>query len=131
MVLNPATPVEAVAWVLDLVDTVLVMTVNPGFGGQAFLPSQLPKIAVLRGMIAASGRPIALAVDGGIAPGSAGQAAAAGADTLIAGSAVFAAPDYAHAIAALRAEAQGGVAAAVRAAQAAAIAASGPGGSGD
>ncbi len=131
VVLNPATPVEAVAWVLDLVDTVLVMTVNPGFGGQAFLPSQLPKIAVLRGMIAASGRSIALAVDGGIAPGSAGQAAAAGADTLIAGSAVFAAPDYAHAIAALRAEAQGGVAAAVRAAQAAAIAASGPGGSGD
>jgi len=105
VVLNPATPVEAVAWVLDLVDTVLMMTVNPGFGGQAFLSSQLPKIAAVRDMIAASGRPIRLAVDGGIAPGTAGPAAAAGADTLIAGSAVFATPDYAHAIAGLRAEA--------------------------
>ena len=105
VVLDPATPPEAVAWVLDLVDTILVMTVNPGFGGQAFLPSQLPKIAALRRMIAAAGRPIALAVDGGIAPGTAGQAAAAGADTLIAGSAVFGSPDYAHAVAALRAEA--------------------------
>ncbi len=133
VVLNPATPVEAVAWVLDLVDTVLVMTVNPGFGGQAFLPSQLPKIAALHAMIAASGRPIRLAVDGGIAPGTAGPAAAAGADTLIAGSAVFAAPDYAKAIAALRAEAEA-------ARRAAAIPPSfgpsfgpnfGPGGSGD
>ncbi|MGH7042624.1 MAG: ribulose-phosphate 3-epimerase [Acetobacteraceae bacterium] len=105
VVLNPATPIEAVAWVLDLVDTVLMMTVNPGFGGQAFLPSQLPKIAALRGMIAASGRPIRLAVDGGIAPGTAGPAAAVGADTLIAGSAVFATPDYTHAITSLRAEA--------------------------
>ncbi|MDE2581259.1 MAG: ribulose-phosphate 3-epimerase [Rhodospirillales bacterium] len=105
VVLNPATPLEAVAWVLDLVDTVLMMTVNPGFGGQAFLPSQLPRIAALRGMISASGRPIRLAVDGGVAPGTAGPAAEAGADTLIAGSAVFGTPDYAHAIAALRAEA--------------------------
>ncbi|MDE2006470.1 MAG: ribulose-phosphate 3-epimerase [Rhodospirillales bacterium] len=114
VVLDPATPPEAVAWVLDLVDTVLVMTVNPGFGGQAFLASQLPKIAALRAMIAASGRPIALAVDGGIAPGTAGPAAAAGADTLIAGSAVFAAPDYAKAIAALRAEAVAAARAAAR-----------------
>ncbi len=60
MVLNPATPADAVAWVLDLTDTILVMTVNPGFGGQEFLPSQLPKIAVLRQMIQASARPIAL-----------------------------------------------------------------------
>ncbi|MGC8476987.1 MAG: ribulose-phosphate 3-epimerase [Acetobacteraceae bacterium] len=106
VVLNPATPPEAVAWVLDLVETVLVMTVNPGFGGQAFLPSQLTKIAAMRDLITRSGRQIRLAVDGGIGPGTAGLAAAAGADTLIAGSAVFAAPDYARAIAALRAEAE-------------------------
>ena len=103
VVLNPATPVETVAWVLDLVDIILVMSVNPGFGGQAFLPSQLPKIAALRRMIDASGRAIALAVDGGITPATAPQAIAAGADTLIAGTAVFGAPDYAAAIAALRA----------------------------
>lgn len=103
VVLNPATPVETVAWVLDLVDIILVMSVNPGFGGQAFLPSQLPKIAALRRMIAASGRAIALAVDGGITPTTAPQAVAAGADTLIAGTAVFGAPDYAAAITALRA----------------------------
>jgi ribulose-phosphate 3-epimerase len=83
-----------------------VMTVNPGFGGQAFLPSQLPKIAAVRDLIVTSGRPVRLAVDGGIGPGTAGPAAAAGADTLIAGSAVFGAPDYARAIAALRAEAE-------------------------
>ena len=101
--MNPATPVETVAWVLDLVDIILVMSVNPGFGGQAFLPSQLPKLAALRRMIDASGRAIALAVDGGITPNTAPQAIAAGADTLIAGTAVFGAPDYAAAIAALRA----------------------------
>jgi ribulose-phosphate 3-epimerase len=100
VVLNPATPLEAVAWVLDLVDTVLMMTVNPGFGGQAFLPSQLPRIAAMSGMIGE--RPIRLAADGGINPDTAGLVAAAGADTLIAGSAVFGAPDYASAIGALR-----------------------------
>ncbi len=103
VVLNPATPTETVAWVLDLVDIILVMSVNPGFGGQAFLDSQLPKIAALRRMIDASGRSIALAVDGGITPATAPRAIAAGADTLIAGTAVFGAPDYAAAIAALRA----------------------------
>jgi len=103
VVLNPATPVETVAWVLDLVDIILVMSVNPGFGGQAFLPSQLRKIAALRRMIEESGRAIALAVDGGITADTAPQAIAAGADTLIAGTAVFGAPDYAAAIAALRA----------------------------
>jgi ribulose-phosphate 3-epimerase len=103
VVLNPATPVESIAWVLDLVDIVLVMSVNPGFGGQDFLPSQLPKIAALRRLIDASGRAIALAVDGGITAKTAPQAIAAGADTLIAGTAVFGAPDYAAAIAALRA----------------------------
>src|ERR1700749_2807747 len=89
VVLNPATPVESIAWVLDLVDIILVMTVNPGFGGQAFLPSQLPKIAALRQMIDASGRAIALSVDGGISPKTAPDAIAAGADTLVAGTAVF------------------------------------------
>jgi ribulose-phosphate 3-epimerase len=102
VVLNPGTPVEAVAWLLDLVDIILVMTVNPGFGGQSFLASQLLKIAALRRMIDATGRPIALAVDGGIVPDTARQAVAAGADTLIAGTSVFGAPDYAAAIAALR-----------------------------
>jgi ribulose-phosphate 3-epimerase len=110
LVLNPATPIEAVEWAMDLVDALMVMTVNPGFGGQEFLPSQLPKIALLRQMIDASGRKIALQVDGGIAPssqghGSARQAIEAGADTLIAGSAVFGAPDYAAAIAGLRSDA--------------------------
>jgi ribulose-phosphate 3-epimerase len=108
VVLNPATPVEAIAWVLDLVDIILVMTVNPGFGGQAFLPSQLPKIAALRQMIDVAERPIALAVDGGITPDTAPHAIAAGADTLVAGTAVFGAIDYAAAIAALRGEAAAG-----------------------
>ena len=103
VVLNPGTPVEAVAWLLDLADIVLVMTVNPGFGGQSFLTSQLPKIAALRRMIDATGRTIALAVDGGVDPGSARQVLQAGADTLIAGTAVFGTQDYAAAIAALRA----------------------------
>jgi len=102
VVLNPATPIETVAWALDLVDIILVMTVNPGFGGQAFLPSQLPKIAALRRMIDAADHPIALAVDGGIAPATAPLAIAAGADTLVAGTAVFGAPDYAAAITSLR-----------------------------
>ena len=100
--MNPATPPESIAWMLDLADIVLVMSVNPGFGGQQFLPSQLPKIAALRDAIDAVGRPIALAVDGGIGPAAARAAVDAGADTLIAGTAVFGAPDYAAAIAALR-----------------------------
>jgi len=102
IVLNPATPVEAVAWTLDLVDIILVMSVNPGFGGQRFLPSQLPKIASLRRMIDATARPIALAVDGGITAETAPDVLSAGADTLIAGTAVFGSADYAAAIAALR-----------------------------
>jgi len=101
VVLNPATPVESIAWVLDLVDIILVMTVNPGFGGQAFLQSQVPKIATLRKMIDGTGRSIALSVDGGITPETAPLVIAAGADTLVAGTAVFDAPDYAGAIAAL------------------------------
>jgi ribulose-phosphate 3-epimerase len=106
VVLNPGTPVESIAWLLELADIVLVMSVNPGFGGQQFLASQLPKIAALRRMIDASGRPVALAVDGGIAPETAASVLAAGADTLIAGTAVFAASDRAAVIAALRCEAR-------------------------
>jgi len=106
VVVNPATPVEPLAWVFDIVDLVLVMTVNPGFGGQSFLDSQLPKIAAVRAMIDANGRQITLEVDGGISPETAPRVRAAGADTLVAGTAVFGAPDYAAAIAALR----GGVA---------------------
>jgi ribulose-phosphate 3-epimerase len=102
VVLSPGTPVEAVAWLLELADIVLVMTVNPGFGGQAFLPSQLAKIAALRQMIDAADHKIALGVDGGIGAETARLAVAAGADTLIAGSAVFGATDYAEAIAGLR-----------------------------
>jgi ribulose-phosphate 3-epimerase len=106
VVLNPATSPEAVAWALDMLDIILVMSVNPGFGGQSFLPSQLPKIAALRQIIDASGRSIALAVDGGITPATAPRVIAAGADTLIAGSSVFHAPDYAQAIAALRGQSE-------------------------
>ena len=107
VVLNPGTPVEAIAWVLDLIDIILVMSVNPGFGGQEFLSSVLPKIAVLRRMIDESGRSIALSVDGGITPETAPRAIAAGADTLVAGTSVFTAPDYAAAITALRGEGRG------------------------
>ena len=102
IVLNPATPLDTVAWTLDLVDIILVMSVNPGFGGQVFLPSQLPKIAALRRMIDDSGHSIALAVDGGITARTAPSVIAAGADTLIAGTAVFGAPDCAAAIRDLR-----------------------------
>ncbi len=102
VVLNPGTPVEAVTWLLDLADIVLVMTVNPGFGGQDFLPSQLPKIVALRAAIDATGRNIALSVDGGVTPATAAQVIRAGADTLVAGTAVLHAPDYAGAITALR-----------------------------
>ncbi|KXV56253.1 ribulose-phosphate 3-epimerase [Acetobacter senegalensis] len=104
IVLCPATPPEAISEILDMVDVILVMTVNPGFGGQKFLSSQLPKIRRLRQMIAESGRDIRLAVDGGIDSHTAPQAIAAGADVLIAGSAIYAQPDYSAAIAALRPE---------------------------
>jgi len=103
--LNPATPPSAVAHVLDLVELVLVMTVNPGFGGQDFLPGQLPKIAALREAINATGRSIALSIDGGVTPATAARVIGAGADTLVAGTSVFHSPDYAAAITALRAAA--------------------------
>ncbi len=102
VVLNPATPIECLAHVLDLTDLILVMSVNPGFGGQSFLASQLPKIAALRRMITESGREIALQVDGGVTLKTAPDCIAAGADVLVAGTAVFGAADYAEAIAGLR-----------------------------
>jgi ribulose-phosphate 3-epimerase len=102
VVLNPATPVAAVETVLDLCDLVLVMSVNPGFGGQSFIRSQLSKIATLRAMIDASGREIALQVDGGVTSETARDCIAAGADVLVAGTAVFGARDYAAAIETIR-----------------------------
>ena len=101
--LNPATPISAVKWVLDSTDLLLAMTVNPGFGGQAFIENQLGKIAALRRLIDSSGRDIRLEVDGGITPATAPRVRAAGADVLVAGTAVFASSDYAAAIAALKA----------------------------
>ncbi len=102
VVLNPATPVNAVAHVLDLTDLILVMSVNPGFGGQSFIDSQLSKIAELRRMIDATGRPIHLQVDGGVTARTAPACIAAGADCLVAGTAVFGQSDYAAAIKAIR-----------------------------
>jgi len=102
VVLNPATPVGSIEHVLELCDLILVMSVNPGFGGQSFLDGQLGKIATLRRMIAGTGREIALQVDGGVTAATAPRCIEAGADVLVAGTAVFGAPDYARAIAALR-----------------------------
>ena len=103
-VLNPATPLAAIESVLGELDLVLVMSVNPGFGGQAFLSSQLAKISALRKAIDALGRPIDLEVDGGVNPETARQCVAAGADALVAGTSVFAGGPgkYAANIAALR-----------------------------
>jgi ribulose-phosphate 3-epimerase len=89
VVLNPATPIDAIDNVLDLVDLVLIMSVNPGFGGQSFIHSQLKKVEAAANRIAKSGRKIALEVDGGITPETARQAVSAGADVLVAGTAVF------------------------------------------
>ena len=104
VVLNPGTPPEVLDYLLDLVDLVLVMSVNPGFGGQTFIHSQLRKIAAIRAMIDASGRDIDLEVDGGIDPETARAAIAAGADALVAGTATFrgGAERYADNIRALR-----------------------------
>lgn len=101
--LNPSTPENTIEHVLDRLDLILVMTVNPGFGGQAFIPAMQEKIRRIRNMIGA--RPIHLEVDGGITPQTAPLAAEAGADVLVAGSAVFKDTDYAHNIAAIRAAA--------------------------
>ena len=109
VVLNPHTPPEAVTYVLENVDLVLVMSVNPGFGGQAFMPEVLPKLQAIRKMIDTRGLDVALEVDGGVAPGTARRVVEAGARVLVAGSAVYGHPDYAAAIAALRTDAQAGL----------------------
>ena len=100
--LNPSTPESAIEYVLDRLDLVLIMSVNPGFGGQAFLPAMLAKIMAVKAMVGA--RPILIEVDGGVAPETAGAVAAAGADVFVAGSAVFrgGASAYAANISALR-----------------------------
>jgi ribulose-phosphate 3-epimerase len=104
--LNPSTPETALTYLLEVLDLVLVMSVNPGFGGQAFLPEVLPKVRAIRKMIDGSGKAIDLSIDGGIAPATVGPVVAAGARTLVAGNAVFAQPDYRAAIAVLRSEAE-------------------------
>jgi len=104
--LNPGTSEEVLRYVLELTDLVLVMSVNPGFGGQEFIPAVLPKLQRIRKMIDATGRPIYLEVDGGVKPGIASKVKQAGADVLVAGSAVFGHKDYAQAITALREDGQ-------------------------
>ncbi|MCZ8164396.1 ribulose-phosphate 3-epimerase [Silanimonas sp.] len=104
LVLNPATPLEVLDYTLDNLDLVLVMSVNPGFGGQSFIDSALRKIEAIRKRIDSSGKPIRLEVDGGVKADNIGRIAAAGADTFVAGSAIFNAPDYAGVIAKMRAE---------------------------
>lgn len=104
LVLNPATGLEVLRYVLDKLDLVLLMSVNPGFGGQQFIPAILDKLAAARTLIDASGRPIRLEVDGGVTPANIGAIARAGANTFVAGSAIFGAGDYASAMASLRAE---------------------------
>jgi ribulose-phosphate 3-epimerase len=100
--LNPHTPEDVLRYVIGQIDLVPVMSVNPGFGGQAFIPEVLPKIERLRAMIDAAGGRADLEVDGGVKPGTAKQVIAAGADVLVAGNAVYGAKDYAAAITALR-----------------------------
>jgi ribulose-phosphate 3-epimerase len=104
--LNPATPVDVLAHVLDLTDLILVMSVNPGFGGQAFIPGSVDKVKAVRALL--GDRDIRIEVDGGVSPDNAGALAAAGADVLVAGSSVFKGGDYAWTIAALRSAADAG-----------------------
>ncbi|HEY2112726.1 MAG TPA: ribulose-phosphate 3-epimerase [Dongiaceae bacterium] len=105
VVLDPASPPEIVEYVLHLCDIILIMTVNPGFGGQAFLPEMLPKIRRIRAICAERGLNPVIEVDGGENMTTAGQAAAAGATAIVAGSAIFGTKDYGAAIAAIRASA--------------------------
>jgi ribulose-phosphate 3-epimerase len=104
LVLNPATPLDWLDYVLDKVDLVLVMSVNPGFAGQKFIDSAITKIAAVRERIDAAGRSIRLEVDGGVKVDNVRRIAAAGADTFVAGSAIFGSDDYRATIAAMRAE---------------------------
>lgn len=102
LVLNPATPPAVLEFVMDKLDMILLMSVNPGFGGQAFIPTTLDKVRQVRTLIDASGRDIRLEVDGGITPDNIGAVAAAGADTFVAGSAIFSKPNYAEVIQQMR-----------------------------
>jgi len=107
LVLNPATPLSYLDHTLDKLDLVLLMSVNPGFGGQQFIPAVLPKIEAARRRIEATGRPVWLEVDGGIKTDNIAQVARAGADTFVAGSAIFGAKDYAKTIAGMRSQLSG------------------------
>jgi ribulose-phosphate 3-epimerase len=104
LVFNPASSLDALDYVIDKIDLVLIMSVNPGFGGQAFNPAVLPKVRAARERIARSGRDIRLEVDGGVKVENIAQIARAGADTFVAGSAIFGAGDYAKVVAAMRSE---------------------------
>ena len=104
LVFNPAQPIDVLEWVMDKVDLILVMSVNPGFGGQSFIPSALRKVEQLRRLIEASGRDIRLEVDGGIKTDNIRAVADAGADTFVAGSAIFGQKDYKAVIDAMRVE---------------------------
>ena len=104
LVFNPATPLDWLDFMIDQIDLVLIMSVNPGFGGQAFIPSALDKLRLARQKIDASGRDIRLEVDGGVKIDNIGEAASAGADMFVAGSAIFGSDNYAATIAAMRAE---------------------------
>jgi len=103
-VFNPAEPLDVLEWVIDKVDLILIMSVNPGFGGQRFIPSALKKLEAARKIIDKSGRDIRLEIDGGVKVDNIRQIADAGADTFVAGSAIFGKPDYKAVIDAMRAE---------------------------
>ncbi len=102
LVFNPATPLDVLEHVIDKLDLILMMSVNPGFGGQTFIPQALNKLAAARKIIDTSGRNIRLEIDGGVKVDNIGEIADAGADTFVAGSAIFGADDYAATIAAMR-----------------------------
>ena len=104
LVFNPATRLDALKYVLDKIDMILLMPVNPGFGGQSFIPTTLDKLREARSLIDESGLDIRLEVDGGVGPANIRQAAEAGADTFVAGSAIFSKPDYAQVIKTMRDE---------------------------
>ena len=104
LVFNPATPLNLLEYVMDKVDMILLMSVNPGFGGQKFIPGTLNKLREARALIDASGRDIRLEIDGGVNVANIREIAAAGADTFVAGSAIFNAPDYRHVIEQMRTE---------------------------
>ena len=110
LVFNPAAPIDVLEWTLDQIDLVLIMSVNPGFGGQSFIPSALRKVEQVRKLIERSGRDVRLEVDGGIKVDNIRRVAEAGADTFVAGSAIFGKPDYRAVIAAMRAELAGAAA---------------------